>query len=186
MKLDHLIWPKVGWGYMENHESVFEIFRHIKNTIDPKTWLEIGFHLGHSTTYTLELTDAKVSAVGVTKCRNANRYEIGDNLKSIYPGRFEYFLGDPPNIKELFKGRTFDVAFVDGDHKYESAISDITACMEMKVPHILVDNCELPQVNLACKDTLGMYNYDKFLYDSYWNGHRLLEARLYHVQHNDF
>lgn len=193
MKLDHLIWPKEGWGYMENHESVFNIFRHIKNTVNPKTWLEIGFHLGHSTTYTLELTDAKVVGIGVTKCRNANRYEIGESLKAIYPDRFEYFLGDPPNVRKLWKSKTFDLigisqfegAFVDGNHSYRDCKNDITTCMEMKIPYILVDNCELGQVNLACEDTLGMYNYDKFLYDNYWNGHELLEARLYHVQYDD-
>jgi predicted O-methyltransferase YrrM len=186
MRLDHLIWPKVGWGYMEPHESVFDIFRYIRDTINPKTWLEIGFHLGHSTTYTLEIMpEVKLTGIGITKCRNADRYEIGDNMKSMYSDRFEYFLGDPPDVRKLLKGRTFDVAFVDGDHKYESAVNDITACMEMKVPYILVDNCELERVNSACKDYLGMYKHDKFLYDSYWNGHKMLEARLYHVQYNN-
>lgn len=186
MKLDHLIWPKEGWGYMENHESVFNIFRNVRDIANPKTWLEIGFHLGHSTTYTLEIMpQVKVTGIGVTKCRNADRYQIGNNMISIYGNRFEYFLGDPPNIRELLKGRTFDVAFVDGDHSYKSAVNDITACMEMKIPYILIDNCELGRVNLACEDTLGVYKYDKFLYDSYWNGHEMLEARLYHVQYDD-
>lgn len=186
MKLDHLIWPRVGWGYMEAHESTFNVFRHVSNVAKPKTWLEIGFHLGHSTTYTLEIMpEVKVTGLGVTNCSNANRYEIGDNMKSIYGDRFEYYLGDPPDIRHLLKGRTFDVAFIDGDHKYGSAVNDITACMEMKIPYILVDNCELGQVNLACEDTLGVYNYDKLLYNSTWSGAQILEARLYHVQYND-
>ena len=188
MNLEHLNWPWTGWGYMGAHESVFDIFRHIKNTVDPKTWLEIGFHLGHSTTYTLELTDAKVTALGMEKCRNGDRYEIGDRMVSIYGDRFEYFLGKdplPPNPRELLKGRTFDVAFVDGDHKYESACNDIDVCMEMKIPYILIDNCELSQVAYAADEKLEVYNYDKFLYDSYWNGHEILEARLYHVQYYD-
>jgi hypothetical protein len=186
MKLDHLIWPKIGWGYMPNNESVFNIFQYIHETINPKTWLEIGFHLGHSTTYTLEIMpEVKVTSLGVTKCRNANRYEIGNNMKSIYGDRFEYFLGNPPNIDELLKNRTFDIAFIDGDHKYKSVVNDITACMEMKISYILIDNCELEQVNFACEKILGIYKYDKFLYDSYWNGHKILEARLYHVQYND-
>lgn len=185
MKLDHLIWPWTGWGYMQPNESVFDIFRHIKKTVDPKTWLEIGFHLGHSTTYTLELTDAKVTGIGITKCKNANRYEIGDNMKSIYGDRFEYFLGDPPNLSELLKGRTFDVAFVDGDHSYKSCRDDILAVMKMKVPYILVDNCETRTVSYAVDEQLEEYEYDKFLYDCTWSGPRKLEARLYHVHYGD-
>ena len=192
MKLDHLIWPCDGWGYMQPNESVFNIFRHIKNTIDPKTWLEIGFHVGHSTTYTLELTDAKVSAVGMktpltwdTGYENFDRSEIGDKMKSIYGDRFEYFLADPPNLKKLFKGKLFDLAFVDGDHNYEPCIYDISACMYLKIPYILIDNCEKPCVAMAAEEKLDLYNYETFLYDSHWNGHEKLEARLYHVQYDD-
>lgn len=185
MKLDHLIWPWTGWGYMQPHESVFDIFRYIEDTVHPKRWLEIGFHLGHSTTYTLELTNAKVFAVGQTHCRNADRYEIGETMRAIYPDRFEYFLGNPPDVRKLFKGQTFDVAFVDGDHKYESAANDISACMEMKVPYILIDNCETKTVNYAADELLGVYKYDKFLYDCNWSGPKKLEARLYHVQYDD-
>ena len=185
MKLDHLIWPWTGWGYMGPHESVFDMFRAVKEKVNPQTWLEIGFHLGHSTTYTLELTDAKVTGIGVSFCKNADRAEVGNKLISIYGDRFEYFLGDPPNVRELLKGRTFDGALVDGNHSYKDCKDDITACMEMKIPYILVDNCELGQVNLACEDTLGVYKYDKFLYDCYWNGHNMLEARLYYVQYDD-
>ena len=183
MRLDHLIWPKVGWGYMEPHESVFDVFRYIKDNINPQNWLEIGFHLGHSTTYTLEiLPDVNVKSLGVTKCRNADRYEIGDNLKVIYGDRFDYFLGDPPNAIELFKDQiNFDIALIDGDHKYESVVNDIKHCLELKIPYLLLDNCELKQVKYAAEEYLEVYNYKEFVYDSYWNGHELLEMRLYHV-----
>jgi predicted O-methyltransferase YrrM len=64
MNLDHLSFPDLGWGYMPATEEVFEAFRFVQSVYKPKSVLEIGFHIGHSTTYQLEIySDARIVGV---------------------------------------------------------------------------------------------------------------------------
>jgi hypothetical protein len=187
MKLDHLIWPTVGWGYLPNSEEVFNIFRTIQKDIAPKSILEIGFHAGHSTTYMLELmSQANICTVGVSKVRRFDRSIVVETMKDMYQDRFECYLGDPPDVLQLFQDKSFDLAFIDGDHTYVSVVKDINSCMTLQVPWLLLDNCERENVVSACDELLGVYKYQSFCYNSTWNDKtQTNEMRLYNVQYNN-
>tara|TARA_R110000868_G_scaffold232850_2_gene486506 strand:+ start:265 stop:831 length:567 start_codon:yes stop_codon:yes gene_type:complete len=187
MKLDHLIWPTIGWGYLPNSEPVFDIFRTVNQDIQPKSILEIGFHAGHSTTYMLELMpQADVSTVGIINARSFNRSIIVQTMKNIYQDRFDCYLGNPPDVLQLFQGRSFDLAFIDGNHTYADVTKDIQSCMKLKIPYLLLDNCEKKTVARSCDEQLGIYKYKNFCYNSTWNNKtQINEMRLYNVQYND-
>ena len=68
MNIEHLSFPDQGWGYMPATEEMFNVFRSCQERYHPKRVLEIGFHLGHSTTYQLEIyKDAELVSVSPYK-----------------------------------------------------------------------------------------------------------------------
>ena len=65
MNLDHLVELEYGWGHLPPTKHIFDLFESVQEKLSPKNILEIGFHLGHSTTYLLEIfKQAKVTTVG--------------------------------------------------------------------------------------------------------------------------
>jgi hypothetical protein len=187
MKLEHLTWPTEGWGYMPNTDEARAGFEYIKNWIKPDRILEIGFHVGHSTSYMLELMpNVKVDTIGVSgddelfvmkkKARHAMIRKYGD--------RFQCKLRNSAWVRQLFK-EEYDVAFIDGNHSKDMAAMDIHNCIKMKIPILLIDNCEKIPVQQAIEE-FDLDLIETFVYTSQWNG-RLdhIEQRLYYVRTNN-
>jgi len=187
MNIDHLTWPTEGWGYMPNQEDALAAFKHVQDTICPKTILEIGFHVGHSTTYMLEIMpQSTVHAVGVAEGLLSIKRFARESLNKVYGDRFECEIRNSTHVKELFGHVDFDFAFVDGNHSEVAATRDIGKCIDMKIPYLLIDNCEQEQVVRSIDKYPQLDFIEGFLYNSTWkNVSKTLEQRLYHVRFNN-
>lgn len=184
MNLEHLTWPTEGWGYMPNTAEAIASFEYIRDHFKPDRILEIGFHVGHSTSYMLELMpEVKVDTIGLSgddelfamkkKARHAMIRKYGD--------RFQCKIRNSSWVRQLFK-EEYDVAFIDGNHSKPGAMLDIHNCIKMNIPILLIDNCEKINIQQAI-DEFDLDLIDTFVYTCQWNG-RLdhIEQRLYYVR----
>ena len=101
MNLDGLIYPQDGWGYMPPTEEIFNIFKDVKDICNPKIGLEIGFYLGHSTTYQLEIFKDMETLVSISPLDfYASNHEMhrrksvqAERLKNKYKNRWHWLSG---------------------------------------------------------------------------------------------
>lgn len=184
MNLDHLHWPTDGWGYMKPNEDVLGAYEWIEKTIRPRRLIEFGFHAGHSTTYQLEtFPDSSIVTFGVSR-------ETGQgsaNMSKRYGGRFTFHKKSTLEIDPyMFLPGSFDHALVDSNHKYKVVANEISLLVKWKVPYILFDNCETPEVQRAIDDKLPNAQLIKeFPYIGTWKGvTKDLMMKLYHVPVN--
>lgn len=172
MNLDHLMYPDVGWGYMPPTEELFDAFRHAKNRYNPKKVLEIGFHLGHSTTYQFEIYDGcQITSVSPWKdfpgktqgdfVDPTMRWSMAIELHRLYGERWNWIPGKIQHVRnqlELQKGQ-FDFALIDGSHKYEAVKYDVDLCIHLGIRKFLMDNFDQSEVRRTVSDNT------KFLID---------------------
>lgn len=187
MNLDHLDYDtsKSGWGHLPATEEVFNMFREVNEICRPKRVLEIGFFVGHSTTYMLELFPrSRVLTYGMCKQFSEQK----DKIESKYPGRVNVRYQESWSLFGEHAGvHRFDFVFVDGSHKEYMAANDILHSIMLGAQWILVDNCEQEQV-LADIDrfTPAVDLYKVFPYTSTHKGKTTInECRLYHVRTDD-
>ena len=187
MRLDHLIWPKNGWGYMPAQEDVFAPFRYVQEHYKPKSIFEIGFCWGHSTTYQLEIMpQAKMVTLGPISEPNMRKerpdpalrleqikkmYEIyGDREKG---GRFQHLQGKTHylqnQILQEFTGR-FDFALIDGYHYELQVETDVCLCEDLRIRTVLVDNWTSRQVGNTVLKRSDYKLVKEFPYTQVWKG----------------
>jgi|TARA_R110002153_G_scaffold77490_1_gene198977 predicted O-methyltransferase YrrM len=181
MNLNHLSFPDIGWGYMPPTEQVFAAFKFAQETYNPKSVLEIGFHIGHSTTYQLEIyPDAKI--VGVSPDNEVIgkpgdsidpqvRRDMVNTLNEKYINRFTWVPGRTKDVKHrLVDEYVFDFALVDGNHAEAAALYDMEVIYELAIPNLLIDNWDQRQVKSAVLKQ-GKYELVKeFNYDQTFKG----------------
>lgn len=182
MKLDHLQFPDKGWGYLPPTEDVFNVFRHCQYHYSPKSVLEIGFHIGHSTTYILEtFTDLKYMisispdneniGKGDDRIDPQVRRDMAKFLSEHYRGKFEWIPGTTEQLFDKLHDYFFDFALVDGNHHEPKAMFDIKTCESLSIPYILIDNWERPDVRKAFEKAETRYKLEKrFIYNQTFKG----------------
>lgn len=159
MKLDHLSFPDIGWGYLPPTQEVFAAFEFCQTSYRPKSVLEIGFHIGHSTTYQLEIyTEAKILGVSPDNERIGKegdriepelRRNMAETLAALYPNRFSWLKGRTVDVRSKLQEYVFDFALVDGNHNSLAVILDLTVCHELNIDAMLMDNWDQDQVKEA-------------------------------------
>jgi protein-L-isoaspartate O-methyltransferase len=184
MNLNHLHWPTDGWGYMLPNKDALAAFQYVKENIAPKKILEIGFHAGHSTTYMLEMMNqATVHTIGLGGDLYSMKHLARHQMQKVYQDRFKCEIRSSDHVKELFAADQYDFAFIDGNHSEVAATRDIGNCIKMKIPYLLIDNCEQHQVLTSINKYLQLDFVEGFLYNSIWKKvSKTLEMRLYHVR----
>lgn len=187
MDISHIVPPdekKSGWGWMPTTPEVLQMFDRINTLCSPTNVLEIGFFVGHSTTYMLETFDCKVTSYGMCKQFRASR----DAMLTKYQDRLRiYYIQSFRIYGTHINKDSFDFALVDGSHHYEVATCDILQCIMLGIPWLLVDNTDHSDVQAA----LSLFDEvvdltEVFLYNStHKNVSKVNEARLYNVRTND-
>ena len=181
MNLDHLIWPETGWGYMPPQDDVWEAFHHVQENYNPKRIFEIGFCWGHSTTYQLEImSQAKMITCGPIHERMQKENPDPDDrlamiakMKEVYGNRFEHYQGRTQNLRDPLITEhygQFDYALIDGDHSRTQAEFDAKLCEDLRVPVILVDNWDQPQVRDGVLESSDYKEVKVFDYEQMWKG----------------
>jgi len=145
--LSHLKEPRLtGWGYIPSTDEVLNAFYEIKEIVNPKTIMEIGFNAGHSTTYLLEIfKDAEVHSIGPSP-----KLDMEKIMKEKYGDRFTFHFGRTDEIRDSGFRKDFDLVFIDGHHGLGYVTLDLAySIRRLKAKWILMDNFEQPQVREA-------------------------------------
>lgn len=163
MNLDHLTFPDIGWGYLPAQEDVWAAFRYAQENYNPKSVLEIGYHIGHSTTYQLEIYEnAKIVGISPDNEKTGRKGdrtdpELRQNMERVlrekYFNRFQWIPGRTKDVRDELEKFFFDFALLDGSHSYEDAHYDAKTCESLEIPNMLVDNWDQPAVRKAVEDT---------------------------------
>ena len=137
-----------GWGWLPPNDQVFNAFEYVKNFIEPKNILEIGYYRGHSTSY---LAHVFQKARIISCCPDHPKYRDSHVRKIVYGnGRIEVLpIKSPGVISHLPENVDFDFAFIDGNHALYDVYSDIHVALRLETPYIMFDNAEQEEVKLA-------------------------------------
>lgn len=140
--------------------SVHQINFHKKwlSEINPNYILEIGTYKGFYSYFVKDLLpNVKVYTFGINEesqlCVDAINKFYKENFITFFPGDSRETLtnfNNPDDIK-------FDVAWVDGGHSYDCAISDLINCANLGIENILIDDCDLAQVAQAVNEFLNTF-----------------------------
>lgn len=114
------------------------IIRHIQKTIEivkPNRILEIGFNMGHSASMWLNLSEAEVVSLDIS--RKDETLEGAICLYGKFSNRFTFLYREEFNKNTKLK---FDLCFIDGGHEEEDVTADIQLAKDLKIPYILGDD----------------------------------------------
>lgn len=150
---EHLVHLENSWGYIPDGLHVWNKMQRMYN---PKNVLEIGFHLGHSTTWMLEeFLNAKVTSISPgfehtldgAKLLADTREQQSYAMKDVFGDRFTWIpKGTIDSYDELENYGPFDFALIDGQHTYEHTALDLNCCSHFGVKQLLIDNVDQHQV----------------------------------------
>lgn len=105
---------------------------------DPKDMgldiLEIGFCLGHSAEIFYGLGVGSVCSI-----ENSDRAETLKAARAV-KSRHPSFTLAMPWERDILRGRTFDLGFIDGDHSADAIRKDYAIMRELRVPWVLFDD----------------------------------------------
>lgn len=127
---------KDKFGEYIPYHSGPHILRHFRDTIEivkPNTILEIGFNMGHSASMWLNLCDASIVSIDVSRKDETQQASVV--LYQKFAGRFAFQFRE-----EKIFDLSYDMCFVDGAHDEENITNDIELCKSMKIPFLLFDD----------------------------------------------
>jgi predicted O-methyltransferase YrrM len=115
--------------------------------------LEVGFNAGHSALLILS-SNPQAKYLGVDIGEHSYTAPAATVLKHFFGVRFELVIADSRTfLNELvFEKRKFDLIHVDGDHSYQSCLSDLrksAKLMKNSRSRILLDDILGPEVEKA-------------------------------------
>ena len=149
-----------SWGWIPPTQEVYDAFHYVKEKVNPKKMLEIGFYKGHSTSYWAQtLPDARIVSCGPPHpnfVKFAPKvFSKYDNIIDIIPAKSPLVWEEMQLLKDSRRYRQdkkqkhifFDFVFVDGLHTRHSVVLDATlACDILGAKWVMFDNHELHEV----------------------------------------
>ena len=133
-----------GWGYLPATEEVFEAVRWVREKINPRRMLEVGYYGGHSTSYWAHhLPDTKITSC----CPNHPMFRrTSPIVEEKYPNVKVYPILSPEIYDVICDWDGYDFCFVDGNHETSNVIQDVMGAINLGIPYIMLDNCEQKRV----------------------------------------
>ena len=149
------LWLSHSHGNKMDHQAAIRKRECLLLELDnkhPKRIGEVGFNAGHTSgMYLSVLPNVTVSAFDI--CRHDYTVPAAELLKTKFgESRLELICGDSKTSLRTYKNiEKFEFFFVDGNHAFEFAYSDIVnACsLSVKGGTIVVDDCNSKAVRLA-------------------------------------
>lgn len=153
------------------------IFENVLGFVKPSNILEIGFFRGGSALIMLSLREqALLTSVdpvfNVTDQLLGNSRESGHHdgeyecieiIKRSFPDRFTFIEKRSQDVFPDLQDKVFDFMFIDGDHWEDGARTDFQLALDLKVPHVLVDDWIQPQNSPKATPTVFCEEFqDKF------------------------
>lgn len=122
-----------------------QLFFHKKwvSQINPKYVLETGTHKGYYSYFLKKLLpEVKIYTFGINPeskmCVDAIEKFFAEKFITFYSGDSRETLTNFENTEEI----NFDLAWVDGGHEYDVALSDLNNCARLGIENILIDDCD--------------------------------------------
>lgn len=166
----HLSFNEDGWGYLPPSRTIRNILEEVLDIANPYKLLEIGFYMGHSTSYFAEL-DPMCEIISCCPDHPRAR-EFGPIVEEKYKNVKVIRVPSPTIIEEIPK-RNFDLVFIDGNHNERHVIQDSLVAMKYNPEYILYDNYEQYSVRRTIDMMVECGSYeleDVYRYDSYFKG----------------
>lgn len=118
-----------------------QVLSHVQvlSELKPKRILEVGTHKAQYCYLAKKvLPEVQIVTFGI----DAPSQTCVDMVNEYYGENFiEFHCGDSVEVLSNYKTRkTFDLAWVDGGHSYEVALSDLENCARLKIKTILLDD----------------------------------------------
>lgn len=171
------------WGWIPPSQEVYDAFHYVKEKVDPKLMLEIGFYKGHSTSYWAQtLPDARIVSCGPP---HREHREFAPKVLERHKNVLDIFPYSSPQIWEEFhlrsgtdrkrKGhkkrwRNFPFVFIDGDHSFPSVVLDTTLAVDiLGADWVMFDNHEKREVRdgIKCHGKLKLEQVFPYQCDMY-------------------
>jgi hypothetical protein len=126
--------------------NCFEWYWAIAQTIQPKTFMEIGVRLGFSFLPTMLASKSLEYALGWDLETYGNNTIARENIGSYYGGTCKWEILHVDSQEQTTLPRFFDLVSIDGCHDYNCKIHDLELAMENSKYVILDDYDYLPDV----------------------------------------
>lgn len=121
-----------------------DIIEEVSNIVRPGMMLEIGFNIGKSAVMWLE--SSSTFLFSIDDCGHLETEEAVEIVKEWYPDRFYFIECDSLLVYPKLKGKTFNLAFIDGGHEMPYPISDLFMCHALGIEYILIDDTDFGDV----------------------------------------
>lgn len=140
-------------------EAQIELIRYAHTLYPIKDILEIGFNKGMFSLLISHINSHVVGGdvyiLGIDV--NPLAYEAAKILHRSTPLAIDFQCEDSTTlVPKLQSNRSFDLAWVDGNHEYAFALQDLKNVSALKVPIILLDDTNMDTVYQAYRDWLNV------------------------------
>jgi len=177
------------WGHLPHTDEIFEFFDRVGEHVgEVNSILEFGTNMCYSATVQLEVFknatihtyDPRTWGVLADLWRWPEPRPIEnmffnkkmnwvDLAKLVYGERFQFYKQSSIDAISMHDKGDFDYAFVDGNHGYEMAKTDIVTCLQLEIPWILVDNTKvIVEVAQAIKEFPHLELVDEIEYTQHY------------------
>lgn len=109
--------------------------------VHPKSLLEVGFNLGHSSLFWLRNGVEIVTSIEIRYDADVKAAETYLKEYALDRGdAFRLVTGDSIHSFPILTKGQFDAAFIDGSHEYEAVMGDIAGCLSLEIPRLFFDD----------------------------------------------